>query len=65
MLKLFGKKNKDKAVEIKENEVVIKTVEEDEEELIAVITAAVAMVLMKPVSGFRVVSFKQRTGWKI
>ena len=37
---------------------------EDEEELIAVITAAVAMSVQKPVSGFRVVSFKQRNGWK-
>ena len=39
--------------------------EEDENELIAVITAAVAAVLQKPVSGFRVVSFKKRSGWKL
>lgn len=38
--------------------------EQDEEELIAVISAAVAAVLNKPVSGFRVVSFKQRNGWR-
>jgi len=38
--------------------------EEDDEELIAVITAAVAAILEKPVSGFRVVSFKKRPGWK-
>ena len=36
---------------------------EDEEELIAVITAAVSTALKKPVSGFRVVSFKKRSGW--
>ena len=39
--------------------------EEDDEELIAVITAAIAMVWDKPASGFRVVSFKKRTGWKL
>ena len=38
--------------------------EETKEELIAVITAAVAMSMQKPVSGFRVVFFKQRNGWK-
>ena len=38
--------------------------EEDEEELVAVISAAVASVLEKPVSGFRVVSFKKRNDWK-
>ena len=36
----------------------------DEEELIAVITAAVSAALQKPASGFRVVSFKKRSGWK-
>jgi sodium pump decarboxylase gamma subunit len=38
--------------------------EEDEEELIAVITAAVAAILKKPVSGFRVVSFKKKNNWR-
>jgi len=37
----------------------------NETELIAVITASVAAILEKPVSGFRVVAFKQRTGWKL
>ena len=37
---------------------------EDEEELIAVISAAVAAVLKKPVSGFRVVAFKKRGNWQ-
>ena len=36
----------------------------EDEEVIAVITAAIAMSVQKPVSGFRVVSFKQRNGWK-
>lgn len=40
------------------------TDKDDEEELIAVITAAVAMILEKPASGFRVVSFKPRPVWK-
>ena len=44
--------------------------EESEEELIAVITAAIAMIInecnsfQKPVSGFNVVSFKKRSNWK-
>ena len=38
--------------------------DENEEELIAVITAAVAAILQKSVSGFRVVSFKKRSNWK-
>lgn len=38
--------------------------DEDEEELIAVITAAISAVLKKPVSGFRVVSFKKRGNWR-
>ena len=36
----------------------------DEEELIAVISAAVAAMLNKPVSGFRVVAFKKRGNWQ-
>ena len=35
----------------------------EDEELIAVISAAIAAFLQKPVSGFRVVSFKQRGNW--
>ncbi|MCL1859740.1 MAG: OadG family protein [Oscillospiraceae bacterium] len=54
----------DVPIKIEQNENEIIEAEENEEELIAVITAAVASVLDKPVSGFRVVSFKQRTGWK-
>ena len=38
--------------------------DEEEEEAIAVITAAVSAALEKPVSGFRVVSFKKRNEWK-
>ena len=38
--------------------------EENEEELIAVIAAAISAFLKKPVSGFRVVSFKKRGNWK-
>ena len=61
--KLFGNKNK------KEPEVIDNLNEneneEDEEELIAVITAAVSAVLKKPASGFKVVSFKKREGWKL
>ena len=38
--------------------------ERDETELIAVITAAIAMILKKPASGFKVVSFKKRNNWK-
>ena len=59
--KLFGNKNK------KEPEVIdnLNENEEDEEELIAVITAAVSAILKKPVSGFKVVSFKKREGWKL
>ena len=37
---------------------------ENEEELIAVIAAAISAFLKKPVSGFRVVSFKKRGNWK-
>jgi len=36
----------------------------EEEELIAVITAAISAFLRKPASGFRVVSFKKRGNWK-
>ena len=38
--------------------------EEGEDELIAVIAAAVSSVLKKPVSDFRVVSFKKRSNWR-
>ena len=37
--------------------------EEDEEELIAVITAAIAASLRKPMLDFRVVSFRKRGDW--
>jgi len=36
----------------------------DDEELIAVISAAIAAVLKKPVSRFRVVAFKKRGNWQ-
>jgi len=36
----------------------------DEEELIAVISAAIAAVLKKPTSEFRVVAFKKRNNWQ-
>ena len=62
-MKLFGNKNK-KITEENIVSVNANAVEENEEELIAVITAAVAAFLKKPASGFRVVSFKKRTGWK-
>ena len=35
-----------------------------EEELVAIIAAAIAAALKKPLSGFRVVSFKKRAVWK-
>jgi sodium pump decarboxylase gamma subunit len=38
--------------------------DEDENEIIAAITAAVSCVMDKPVSGFKVVSFKKRNDWK-
>jgi len=67
MFGLFGKKNKKetKPIEINQEEATLAEIveEEDEEELIAVIAAAVACVLKKPVSGFRVVSFKKRPRW--
>jgi sodium pump decarboxylase gamma subunit len=37
---------------------------DDEKETVAAITAALSVVLEKPVSGFRVVSFKKRSNWK-
>ena len=77
IFKLFGHKNKDnikeepdKIEKIAEIAVPAKTNDiedgndENEEELIAVITAAVSAVLQKSVSGFRVVSFKQKHNWK-
>lgn len=36
----------------------------DEEELIAVITAAISAITKKPASGFRVTSFKKRGNWQ-
>ena len=42
----------------------IETYTENEEELIAVITAAISAITQKPASGFRVTSFKKRSGWK-
>jgi len=66
--KLFGKNKKENdditktEIEVTDN---INESEEDDEELIAVIAAAVSAVLRKPVSGFRVVSFKKREGWKL
>ena len=39
------------------------TEEESEEEMVAAITAAISAVLEKPLSGFRVVSFKKRNNW--
>lgn len=64
---LFKKKN----IENKEHEELVEITnsadhvdEENEEKLIAVISAAIAMILKKPVSGFKVVSFKKRNNWK-
>ena len=57
---IFKNKNKEQI----ENEEPVEIIQEDEEELIAVISAAIAMLLKKPVSGFRVVSFKKRSNWK-
>ena len=63
--KKHGKKAEDKT-EIMQ--IPLKTAEDtaetEEAEIIAVITAAVASVLDKPLSGFRVVSFKKRSEWK-
>jgi len=64
MLKLFGKKNN----HIEEHDEIIESEgfnadEENEEELIAVISAAVSVFLKEPVSGFKVVSFKKRGSW--
>jgi len=66
-LPLFKKKN----IENKEHEELVEITnsadhvdEENEEKLIAVISAAIAMILKKPVSGFKVVSFKKRNNWK-
>ena len=42
---------------------VIKEIE-SEEELIAVITAAISAITKKPASGFRVTSFKKRGNWR-
>ncbi|MCL2157770.1 MAG: OadG family protein [Oscillospiraceae bacterium] len=78
VLELFGfvskkiteKTNEPKKAElpeitINENIENIEAVNESEEdELVAVISAAVAAALEKPVSGFRVVSFKKRNDWK-
>ena len=61
--KLFGNTNKKEFDEIIKSEVP-EAANENEEELIAVITAAIAAALTKPVSGFRVVSFKKRGNWK-
>jgi len=64
----FAIMNSQEITKIKENEKEIEeeiiTEEEDESELIAVISAAVAAALKKPVSGFRVVAFKKRGGWQ-
>ena len=68
---LFKNKNKDepeKTDEIIESEASADIVssanaDEDNEELIAVISAAISAFLKKPVSGFRVVSFKKRGSW--
>jgi len=62
--RLFGNRNRQKSDEIERKEDINES-GEDEEELIAVITAAVSAFLSKPVSGFRVVSFKKRDGWKL
>ena len=60
------KKKKEKEKEKEEIEIAnqFEEIEEDENELIAVISAAVSMILNKPVSGFKVVSFKKRGNWK-
>jgi hypothetical protein len=66
MFGFFGKKNNKKTnepIEITADE-KIDAENENEGELIAVIAAAVASFLQKPISGFRVVSFKERSRWK-
>lgn len=76
ILKLFRNKNKDDnekldrsaeskiAEKISKPENTVYEAEENEDEIIAVISAAISAFLKKPVSGFRVVSFKKRGNWK-
>lgn len=67
MNNLSGKKEtvvqeiKNPVVEIQTEPETIKT--DDDGELIAVIAAAISMQTGKPISGFRVVSFKKRVNW--
>jgi sodium pump decarboxylase gamma subunit len=60
--KKIGKKTNDPLL-IPETVPPENTEDEDEEETIAAITAAISVVLEKPASGFRVVSFKKRNNW--
>jgi len=56
--------NNGKSGVIAENDNAEPSEDENEEEIIAVISAAISAFLKKPVSGFRVVSFKKRGNWK-
>ena len=61
-LKFFGNKNKYREEPDEINEIMVFD-NTDKEEIIAVISAAISAFLKKPVSGFRVVSFKKRGNW--
>ena len=65
ILRLFGNRNKNRNDKNIINNIPENTFQaDDDDEIIAVITAAIAAILQKPASGFRVVSFKKRGNWK-
>jgi len=65
ILRLFGNRNKNRNDKNIINNIPENTFQaDDDDEIIAVITAAIAAVLQKPTSGFKVVSFKKRGNWK-
>lgn len=74
ILSIFGRKPKDEKNNVVAPEITSAASAANEEasqensvseneELIAVIMAAIAASMQKPVSGFRVVSFKERGRW--